>query len=367
MSKLRVHNPRQSSPTEQSPTQQGPTQQSPTQRSLDPADIARLVSASFGPDRRVVDCGPMTGGSFAAVWRVHLDDGRRVVLKVGPPPEVPLLRYERRMIAAEARYFRLVAARAPRVPVPPVLYYGADPRVLDGDWLFTGLLRGRSLPELSRAEPGIDTAGARADFGAAMADVHTVTGDRFGYDDNRTSAPTWRAAFTALIDDLIADAADWAVELPITAARLHDLLDRHGDALDMVDRPALLHFDGWDGNVLAEPGEDGTSRMTGLVDGERYLFGDPVMDLVSPALYRRIEDEPDHPFLLGYAGAARPPLVLDGGARRRLALYRLYLYLVMIVEMPSRGTTPESQPGHHERLVDLIDRELTGLGRATVD
>ena len=55
-----------------------------------------------------------------------------------------------------------------------------------------------------------------------------------------------------------------------------------------MTRPALLHFDLWDGNVLGGP--DG---LTGLVDGERWLFGDPLMDIVSPALRRRIEREPD--------------------------------------------------------------------------
>lgn len=336
---------------------------SPTQRRLGRSDVARLVAASFGPGAGVAGCGPITGGGFAAVWWVDLDDGRRAVLKVAPPPDVPLLRYEQRLIAAEARYFRLVAARAPGVPVPPVLHHGADPAVLDGDWLFTGRLPGRSLADLAQDRPGIDTAPARADFGAAVAAVHAVTGGRFGYDDGRTSGATWRAAFTAMLDDLLADAADWAVELPLTPARLRGVVDRHADVLDAVDRPALLHFDGWDGNVLAEPDAGSVPRMTGLVDGERYLFGDPLLDLVSPALYRRIEDEPEHPFLLGYAAATRPPLVLDGAARRRLALYRLHLYLLMTVEMPSRNITRRADPGRYERLAGLLDRELTELGR----
>lgn len=63
--------------------------------------------------------------------------------------------------------------------------------------------------------------------------------------------------------------------------------------LDVVRSPALLHLDGWAGNVLAVDGPDGTHRLGGLVDGERYLWGDPLMDLVSPLLFRRVEDEPD--------------------------------------------------------------------------
>jgi aminoglycoside phosphotransferase (APT) family kinase protein len=336
---------------------------SPTQRALHPSDVARLVGASFGPRRQPVDCGPLAGGGFAAVWWVDLDDGRRVVLKVAPRPETPLLRYERRLIAAEARYFRLVAARAPGVPVPRVLHHGADPRVLDGDWLFTVRLPGRPLSALSATGSAADDAPVRAAFGAFLAELHSVTDERFGYDDGRTGAPTWRGAFAAIVDDLLADAADWRVELPVPAGRIRDLVRRNGEVLDAVDRPALLQFDGWDGNVLAARDSAGALRMTGLVDGERYLFGDPLMDLVSPALYRRIEDEPDHPLLLGYAAAAGSPPVLDEAARRRLTLYRLYLYLLMTVEMPSRNITREARPDRHARLADLLDEQLTELGR----
>ncbi|MGC5030835.1 hypothetical protein [Micromonospora sp. DT229] len=232
---------------------------SPTQQVLTPTEVADYIEASFSGARQVADCGPLTGGGFATVWWVRLDDGAQVVLKVGPPPQVPLLRYESGMLAAEARYFRLVAARAPQVPVPPLLH--------------------------------------------------------------------------------------------------------HTDLLDQVRRPALLHFDGWDGNVLAAPDTHGAYRMCGLVDGERFLYGDPMLDLVSPLLFRRAEDEPEHPFLHGYADAVGTPLVFDDRVRRRLALYRMHLHLLMTVEMPSRGITVDNDPGRHTLLAELLDRDLADLSR----
>lgn len=83
---------------------------SPTQRMLGPGDVVRLVTASFGPRHAMVDGGPMAGGGFAAVWWVRLDDGRTVVLKASPPAAARLLGYERGLLAAEARYYRLVAS-----------------------------------------------------------------------------------------------------------------------------------------------------------------------------------------------------------------------------------------------------------------
>lgn len=330
---------------------------SPTQRRLDPDQVRRYVAASLGPAPRVTGCGPLTGGGFAAVWWVTLDDGRAVVLKVGPPPQVPLLRYERDLIGAEARYLRLVATRAPAVPVPPLLHHGREPEL--GDWLLTGLLPGRSLWELTQA--GADTDKVRVDFGVALAALHDVTGDRYGYDGGRATGPTWRAAYSAMLDDLLADAADWGVALPAPAARIRDLVERHAPVLDAVRRPALLHFDGWAGNVLAVDGPDGTPRLSGLVDGERYLWGDPLLDLVSPLLFRRTEDEPDDPLVRAYRTMA--PFPLDDAVRRRLGLYRLHLYLLMTVEMPSRGITAESDPWRVARLAELLDQELSDLDK----
>ncbi|WP_406070128.1 phosphotransferase family protein [Micromonospora sp. NBC_01638] len=333
---------------------------SPTQRSLTSDDVAYLVRASFGPHVRVRDTGPLAGGGYATVWWALLDDDRRVVLKLAPPAGTPLLRYERGLCAAEARYFHLVAEHAPQVPVPLVLRHGSDPAY--GEWLVTTMLPGRSLAELAEAGVAVDDGPARYDLGVALAALHRVTGDRFGYDDGRAGGPTWRAAFTAMLDALLADAIDWHVRLPVTPDRLHTLVGRHADVLDEVRRPALLHFDCWDGNVLAAPDPDGRLRLHGLVDGERFLYGDPLLDLVSPLLFRRVEDEPEHPLLRGYRSAAAE-LVLDASARRRLGLYRLHLYLLMTVEMPSRGMTAQSHPGLAARLAALLDQEIAALDR----
>ncbi|MGX6602970.1 phosphotransferase [Micromonosporaceae bacterium Da 78-11] len=303
---------------------------SPTQRTLTTGDIAAVVAAGLGLG--VDSAAELTGGGFATVWRATLTDGRDVVVKVGPPPSARLLAYEKGLIAAEAKYFRLVRARTAEVPVPEVLA-GTD------DWLITTLLPGRPLTEG-------DSPLARTGLGAATARVHAVTGDRFGYSGGRSSGADWPAAFGAMLDALRADAATWNVPLP----PLDGVVDRHRDALAAVTRPALLHFDLWDGNVLVGPG----GELTGLVDGERHLYGDPLLDLVSPALFHRIEDEPGHPFLLGYR-----PAPFDDAARVRLSLYRIHLYVLMLAEGPSRGMRRDG--GRHDFVTGLLTAELATL------
>ncbi|WP_212990180.1 phosphotransferase family protein [Actinoplanes auranticolor] len=313
---------------------------SPTQRNLDFSAIDGLLSGVFGVN--VSDVGELSGGGFAAVWRARLTDGRDVVVKIGPPPGARLLRYERDLIAAEAAYFRTVRAGAPGVPVPEVLHV-AD------DWIVTTMLPGRSLSEPADGGGTSGTAGVREQLGTAIAGLHRITGPHFGYTGDRAAGVDWPAAYGAIIADLLADAADWAVPLP---PGIDALAARHHANLARVTRPALLHFDLWDGNVLAAEG-----RLTGLVDGERFLWGDPLLDLVSPALFHRIEEEPEHPFLRGYTAATG--LVLDDAARTRLALYRVHLYTLMLAEGPSRGIPVGRE--RHDYLTVLLEGELRDL------
>ena len=334
-----------------------------SQRVISATVAGRLARASFGRGLEARAIRELAGGGFANVSSVDLSDGRTVVLKVAPPP-APMLSYEYGITGAEARYLTLVEQNLPRAPFPKLLAYGHDPLILDSEWLFMSYLPGTILTALSDGCPPERTDPVRAQVGGTIARLHEVTGGRFGYDDDRPHGDSWREAFLAIVDSLLADAGDWDVDLGVAPQDIRTLLARHAAALDVVRRPALLHFDLWDGNVLCVPDGDGALRLSGIVDGERYLWGDPLMDFVSPALYRRIESEPEHPFVRGYAGQRGRPVTFDAAASRRLTLYRLHLYLLMTVEMPSRGMTPDTHPGRRERLVGLLKRQLAALVRA---
>ncbi len=240
------------------------------------------------------------------------------------------------MVGEEANYLRL-AAPVEGVPTAELLH-------VDDEFVFMTHLPGEPLFTLSG-----DTSGIRAESGAAIARLHSVTGDYFGYHGDRPHAANWPDAFAAMIAAALDDAVAWDVRLPVPAEKISAAVDAQRDVLATVTTPSLLHFDLWDGNVLVENG-----RLSGLVDGERYLWGDPLVDFVSPALFHDIFETPDHPFVRGYQQVR--PLEIDEEVRIRVRLYRLYLYLLMIVEYPSRGMDPDEDRRAH--LCDLLTSSL---------
>jgi Ser/Thr protein kinase RdoA (MazF antagonist) len=284
---------------------------------------AVLSDAGLGAPDGIVELG---GGTFNTVLRVSTRDGD-VIVKVAR--DHILMSYEHGTMATEALHYRLAAEHG--VPsVPRVLHYGQS----NGrEVLVLTLCPGRPWPEVAdRLDRGAHSA-LRAAVGRELAALHRITGPGYGY-PARPLAPTWRLAFTGMLEAVLDDARRFEVPLPGGTDRVAAAVERVSPVLDEVTTPALVHFDLWDGNILVDrPDHGAPPRLGGLIDAERAFWGDPVAELVSLRLFGDLE--PDAGLLSGYHGAGGR-LVLDGSVRLRLLLYRLYLYLIMWVEAVPR-------------------------------
>jgi aminoglycoside phosphotransferase (APT) family kinase protein len=301
-----------------------------TKRRLDGGELDALVRAAFGPAATLAAVEELHGGTYNAAYAVRLDDGADLVLKVAPPPGLRLLTHEVDLMRTEVELYRRAADAG--VPVPTVVATVFDRTVVGSDAVFLSRVPGADL-HATGATLGPDAVAAvRAQAAAAAARLHTVTGAAYGYPlrGSRTWQPTWRAAFGAMVEDILADARRLAYPLPVPADRIEAAVRRHADALDAVDRPALVHFDLWDGNLFCAGG-----RLTGVIDGERAFYGDPVAELASLCLFRPLDEAPE--LFAGYATAGLGSLEPSPAVRVRHTLYALYLDLVMLVEGPTRG------------------------------
>ncbi|MEU9355440.1 aminoglycoside phosphotransferase family protein [Streptomyces griseoloalbus] len=308
---------------------------------------ARRVLAGAGlPPDALARVRPLSGGTYNTVEELVLTDGNRYVLKIPPAPDTPGLRHERRLLVAEAEF--CAGAAEAGVPAPRAVS-------VDGDTASPHLLMTAcpGSPWTEAAPADGEEAALRTELGRQVARLHRVTGPGFGYPSGALGplAPDWRTAFTAMTDAVLADARHYGARLPRAVDEVAAVIRAAAPALDEVTVPALVHFDLWPGNILVDRPAAGRARIGGLIDGERMLWGDPLADFVSLALLGDIRK--DEAFLAGYREAGGRA-VFDPTARVRLALYRAYLYLIMLTE-----TIPRASGRDHDRwLQDAVAPEL---------
>jgi aminoglycoside phosphotransferase (APT) family kinase protein len=221
---------------------------------------------------------------------------RPVVLRVAPPDDPwPMLFYEYRMMRQEPALHALIRARTD-VPVPEILAHDFSHRLVDRDYLLRERLPGRPLSDVALSSR--ELADVLREVGRCLRQVHALTGAAFGYVGEHhvmEPQPDWPGAFTIMWDRLLTDIERCGGYTADEARYLRRLLAQHYGTFDRPVAASLLHMDVWAQNILVEEG-----RLTGLLDWDRALWGDPEIDFA----------------VLDYCGVSEPAFWEGYGADR---------------------------------------------------
>jgi aminoglycoside phosphotransferase (APT) family kinase protein len=294
------------------------------------ATAQSICETHFGQQAKINHFEELTDGMYNAAYRIKLAGGRQMVLKIAPPDEVRVLRYEKDIMRAEVEVLRLLKAQT-EVPVPEVYAYDTSRSLVDNDYYLMAFVPGVSLHKLRREMQPEDQRAIDLRTGDYLRQINAITHERFGYfAQTETQADTWRAAFDGMVADVLQDGLDIGVALPVPYDEIHDRLRPFYPTLDEVRQPALVHWDLWDGNIFIDPE---TRTITGFLDCERALWGDPLMEVnfgafgLNPAL------------LEGYG----VDLLAAPNAQVRRRLYNVYLWLIMVIECTYRKYETKDQ------------------------
>lgn len=312
---------------------------------LTQAELAAIAVRHF-PNARLVATTELTEGFYNTAYRLDLDSGLTCVLKVAPPRQVTILRYERNILAAEVSVMRLVRERT-SMPVPAILADDASGSIIGPPYYLMDFVPGEALHKLRGSLTSEDQH--RIDFrmGQYLKEMNSITGVDFGYcAPGSLRSRTWRSAFDGMLQGVLADGQDADVVLPLPYRELYSALSRHLWATEDVEVPCLVHWDLWDGNIFVDPG---SREITGIIDFERALWGDPLMEVNFRTL------DPASSFAAGYGGVETSP-----SARVRRLLYNVYLYLIMVIECTYRQYPTQDQE-HWSRI--QLEHDLAELAQ----
>jgi aminoglycoside phosphotransferase (APT) family kinase protein len=308
------------------------------------ATARAIVADAFGNDVGVSECTELTEGWFNAAYSLMLDDGRRVVLKVAPPPDVEVLTYEHDIIRAEVDALRLIGSRTD-APVPEVLWFDGSARHAPSPLFLMSYVPGCSLGVIGAEVAADERAEVDALLGRHLRTINEITGPAFGLLAPESERhPTWAAAFGALVESVLVDGEHRSIELAVPYDDIRAVMAAGTSALDEITEPRLVYWDLWDGNVMVNTT---THELTGMLDLERALWGDPLME-------SQFSPHAHSPSLLAAYG---PIDTTSAGALRRRALYTMHLHLVMCIEGTYRQY-PEDPIGDWARtqLADDVER-----------
>jgi aminoglycoside phosphotransferase (APT) family kinase protein len=287
-------------------------------------------------------------GWFNVAYRMRLNGGRAVVLKIAPPASVEVMTYERGAMAVELGALRLITQRT-SVPVPAIDFADQSHELCDADYFFMPYIDADNLGIVRATLPASDLDAYHEALGSANRELNSIRGPGFG----RLAGPgdqSWRAVFAGMFEDVLRDGERRQVDLGFDYDVIRDVFAVYAGSLDEVTEPVYVEWDLWDGNVMVRDG-----AIVSIIDHERAFYGDPLVevgfiDAQSPGFGNCAA------FVRGYG---RGELTETEQVRRRL--YTLYLRLVMVIETVYRGHTDRSQ---HDRARGQLRGTMVLLGRA---
>lgn len=115
---------------------------------------------------RIAACSPLTGGTYNAVTRVTLTDGRDWVVKIPPPTTAAAMSYERDLLVNEVTFYSAAAATGD-VAVPGVVHSRLDPGSATGPYLIMSACPGQPWYGISPAWPTARSGGSGMNWGGS--------------------------------------------------------------------------------------------------------------------------------------------------------------------------------------------------------
>lgn len=289
--------------------------QSPLTEPVIEADLLAIVRASFNHDTELVEHRQLTGGLFNTSYYLATQNPQREVIVRIAPSEVKhsaMFNYEKTMMQSEPVVYDIMHDNG--LPVPDVIAMDATGTVISRqyillDYLDTTPMNDPSVPDDVKSQ-------LQQQLGAYLKQMHNITHEKFGRvqaDGTVDGDTSWRIVFEKLFAEAVQRCREHDLIEDEILIQAEKALIKHASLLDDPEvRPALIHGDLWDANVLLTSDDDNQWQIEAIIDVDRAMFADAEFDA---CLWYNTPD-----FLIGYGTRQNQ----SEAAQIRHKLYHLY-------------------------------------------
>jgi hygromycin-B 7''-O-kinase len=301
-------------------------------------DSAQAIVNRVFAGQTVASVSIVHGGEIAAVYEIAFAELRpAVILKVYPDSLHWKMQKEVNVIA-------LLQGRV-GVSVPQILLADDSQRLLDLNFVLMTKLDGSILRRLEPTLSSNQQTSVYLQIGQLLREFHRIPMDAFGYIGPNgiwTAHSTSYNYLSFQFDKKLKEFSHYG-GAPVLAQRIGRYVAERAHLLEECSDPVLCHNDLHSGNLIADTSE-GRVRLTGVLDFEGALAGDPLMDVAKAIYY--LGNETKNALLQGYGDTERRlwPQTLD--------FFRLYFALELWCWMAQIG---DSNPR------DDLERDLERL------
>lgn len=235
--------------------------------------IRELAERAF-PDRTVTEIAELNAGMCNALYKIALDDGKKVVLKISAPGLEFKCTNESWLMESESVAMRLIAERAPQVKAPKLLYYDDSLTACTGKYFFMECVDGDLMAERMEAMPKEQLEELHREIGRYVNYIGAVTNDKFGIVNSGNEFDTLFGLVEHLVHNVMGDLEKNNANLGVPYEEIRAQLQADRKHFDEYDGPArLVHFDIWENNIILANDE-----IAGLLDWERSIWGEVLME-----------------------------------------------------------------------------------------
>jgi hygromycin-B 7''-O-kinase len=251
---------------------------------LDVATADRLIALA-DPSLRATSVKRLTGGGNSGVFEVATSSGSAVVVKVYS--EIFDWKLEK-----ELYVYDRVQQHGLDLPVAEILAADQSRSLIPNNFVVMTKREGRHVLSLLDELSDRDLESINRQVGVLLRMLHAVTFDAFGYIGTTgvfESHPTNSAYMRFQFEKKLREFGELG-----GAEELHRTIERYVtervELLTGCPRATLCHDDCHEGNILLLPTGDGW-RISGLLDFENAVAGDPLLDLAKVHCYSRRPSE----------------------------------------------------------------------------